>query len=165
MKGCSADLMTQLEQLPKKVVLYYDEATNFVGMLIRVLNERQEELVAYVRSTYSNVQVFVQDNYLRLDFNQDGAVGMEDLRVSLTQFYEFLKSYDYISTTTRISSTLYDSAVNMIKRDQQDQQAATATTTTSASTEERLEGAAAAQDTIASANENQEVNANLQNAQ
>ena len=40
MKGCSADLMTKLEQLPKKIVLYYDEATNFVGMLIRVLNER-----------------------------------------------------------------------------------------------------------------------------
>ena len=117
MKGCSADLMTKLEQLPKKIVLYYDEATNFVGMLIRVLNERQEELVAYVRSTYSNVHVIVQDNYLRLDFNQDGAVGMEDLRASLTQFYEFLKSYDYIATTTKISSSLYDSAVQMIKRD------------------------------------------------
>ena len=108
MKGKSAELLNQLEQLPKKVVLYYDEATNFVGMLIRVLNERQEELVAYVRRTYSNVQVFVQDNYLRLDFNEDGSVGMEDLRASLTQFYEFLKSYDYIEATTRISSNLYD---------------------------------------------------------
>ena len=108
MKGKSAELINQLEQLPKKVVLYYDEATNFVGMLIRVLNERQEELVAYVRRTYSNVQVFVQDNYLRLDFNEDGSVGMEDLRASLTQFYEFLKSYDYIEATTRISSNLYD---------------------------------------------------------
>ena len=55
MKGKSAQIFQQIEQLPKKVVLYYDEATNFVGMLIRVLNERQEELVAYVRRTYSNV--------------------------------------------------------------------------------------------------------------
>jgi len=54
------------------------------------------------------VQVFVQDNYLRLDFNEDGSVSMEDLRASLTQFYEFLKSYDYIEATTRISSNLYD---------------------------------------------------------
>ena len=108
MKGRCVELSSQLEQLPKKVVLYYDEATNFVGMLIRVLNERQEELVAYVRRTYSNVQVFVQDNYLRLDFNQDGAVSMEDLRASLTQFYDFLKSYDYIEASSRISSTLYD---------------------------------------------------------
>lgn len=117
MKGKSAKLLSQLEQLPKKVVLYYDEATNFVGMLIRVLNERQEELVAYVRRTYSNVQVFVQDNYLRLDFNEDGSVGMEDLRASLTLFYEFLKNYEYIQATTRISSNLYDQACSMIKRD------------------------------------------------
>ena len=33
---------------------------------------------------------------------------MEDLRASLTQFYDFLKSYDYIEASSRISSTLYD---------------------------------------------------------
>ena len=86
-------------------------------MLINVLSERQEELVAYIRKTYSNVQVFMHDNYLRLDFNQDGSVSMEDLRSSLTQFYEFLKSYDYIQETTRISSDLYTKAVGMIKRE------------------------------------------------
>lgn len=116
-KGKSQELLTSLEQLPKKVVLYYDEATNFVGMLIRVLSERQDNLVAYVRRTYSNVQVFVKDNYLRLDFNQDGSVSMEDLRTSLVQFYDFLKSYDYIEATTRISSSLYDQAVSIIKSD------------------------------------------------
>jgi hypothetical protein len=100
------------------VVLFYDDASDFVGMLIRVLTERQDELVDYVRQTYSNVQVFVQDNYLRLDFNKDGSVSIEDLRTSLQQFYEFLKSYDYIQATSRISSSLYDQAVNIIKRDQ-----------------------------------------------
>ena len=115
-KSKSQKLAQSIEQLPKKVVLYYDEATNFVGMLINVLNERQEDLVAYVRRTYSNVQVFMNSNYLRLDFNQDGSVSMDDLRSSLVQFYEFLKSYDYIEATTRISSDLYSQAVGMIKR-------------------------------------------------
>ena len=105
--------------MPKKIVLFYDEATNFVGMLIRVIGERQDELVAYVQRTYSNVQVFVQDNYMRLDFNKDGSVGMEDLRHSLMQFYDFLKSYDYLEATTRISSNLYDQAVRCIKSDAQ----------------------------------------------
>ena len=68
-KSRSKDMLARLEQLPKKVIVFYDDATNFVGMLIKVLQERQEELVAYVRRTYSNVQVFVQDNYMRLDFN------------------------------------------------------------------------------------------------
>ena len=104
-KSRSSELLTSLGKLPEKVVLYYDDASAFVGMLISVLGERQEELVAYVRSTYSNVQVFVQDNYMRLDFNQDGKVGLEDLRTSLQQFYEFLKNYNYIEATSRIKST------------------------------------------------------------
>ena len=95
-KSKSQQIIQRIGELPKKVVVFYDEASNFVGMMINVLSERQEELVAYIRRTYSNVQVFMHDNYLRLDFNQDGSVSMEDLRSSLTQFYEFLKSYDYI---------------------------------------------------------------------
>ena len=116
-KSKSQQIIQRIGELPKKVVVFYDEASNFVGMLINVLSERQEELVAYIRRTYSNVQVFMHDNYLRLDFNQDGSVSMEDLRSSLTQFYEFLKSYDYIQETTRISSDLYTKAVGMIKRE------------------------------------------------
>lgn len=124
-KSKSNEVLASLEQIPKKVVLFYDEATNFVGMLIRVLNERQQEIVDYVRRTYSNVQVFMQDNYLRLDFNKDGTVDMVDLRESLVQFYDFLKSFDYIATSTRITSNLYDQAVNIIKRGgANDQQAA-----------------------------------------
>lgn len=116
-KSKSQQIIQRIGELPKKVVVFYDEASNFVGMMINVLSERQEELVAYIRRTYSNVQVFMHDNYLRLDFNQDGSVSMEDLRSSLTQFYEFLKSYDYIQETTRISSDLYTKAVGMIKRE------------------------------------------------
>jgi hypothetical protein len=54
--------------------------------------------------------VFVQDNWLRLDFNQDGSVSIEDLRKGLGQLYEFLKSYDYIEATTRIKSQIYEEA-------------------------------------------------------
>ena len=117
-KNKSKDLQTKLHEVGQKVVLFYDDASKYVGMLIHVLSERQEELVAYIRKTYSNVQVFMQDNYLRLDFNKDGSVSMEDLRASLVQFSEFLKNYDYLEATSRIRSTLYDQAVNLMKREQ-----------------------------------------------
>jgi hypothetical protein len=77
-------------------------------MLIKVLNERQAELLVYLEKTYSNVAVFVQENWLRLDFNQDGTVSMDDLRANLKDLYEFLKSYDYIEATTKIKSTIYE---------------------------------------------------------
>mgnify|MGYP001452876933 CR=1 FL=1 len=53
-------------------------------MLLQVLKERQGELITYIQKTYSNVRVFVQDNWLRLDFNEDGSVGIEDMRKGLS---------------------------------------------------------------------------------
>lgn len=35
---------------------------------------------------------------------------MEDMRSSVSKFYEFLKSYDYIEATTKIQSTIYEEA-------------------------------------------------------
>lgn len=87
-------------------------------MLVKVLRERQASLVEYIAKTYSNVTVFVQDNWLRLDFNQDGSVSIEDLRKGLGQLYEFLKSYDYIEATTRIKSQIYEEAQKYIKANQ-----------------------------------------------
>ena len=54
-KSKSQALVAKLEELPKKVVLFYDEATKFVGMLIHVVRERQGDLVEYVKNTYENV--------------------------------------------------------------------------------------------------------------
>ena len=71
-------------------MLFYDDATNFVGMLVKVMRERQDELIKYIKETYSNVQIFVKDNWMRLDFNKDGSVSLEDMRKNLNEFYEFL---------------------------------------------------------------------------
>jgi hypothetical protein len=65
-------ISTRYEDINQRVVLFVDETKNFVGVLIKVLTERQDELLLYVKNTYSNVSVFVQDNWLRLDFNGDG---------------------------------------------------------------------------------------------
>ena len=60
---------------------------------------------------------------MRLDFNKDGAVSMDDMRKNLHQFYDFLKNYDYIEATTRIKSNLYDQALKVMKKDQNKQEA------------------------------------------
>ena len=72
--------MEKVKDLNQKIVIFYDEGTKFAGMLIKVLQDKQEELIKYVRETYSNVQVFVQDNWMRLDFNKDGSVSLEDMK-------------------------------------------------------------------------------------
>ena len=96
-------------------MLFVDETRNFVGLLVKVLSENQAALAHYIHSAYSNVGVFAQDNWMRLDFNKDGTVSIEDVRQSIQSFYEFLKSYDYIESTTRIKSNIYAQARNYIK--------------------------------------------------
>ena len=71
---------SSVAEFKQKIVVFYDESKNFVGMLIKVPSERQKELVAYIKRTYYNVTVLIQDTYLRLDFNKDGSVTMEDMR-------------------------------------------------------------------------------------
>ena len=82
------------------------------------MRERQDELIKYIRDTYSNVQIFVKDNWLRLDFNADGSVSLDDMRENLHKFYEFLKNYDYIEATTRIKSNMYEKALLVMKKGQ-----------------------------------------------
>ena len=52
---------------------------------------------------------------MRLDFNKDGSVSMEDMRKNLHEFYEFLKNYDYIEATSRIGGDMYEKALNAMK--------------------------------------------------
>ena len=118
-KTQSAKLSTQVKgvasDVQDKLVLFYDQAQNFVGLLIQVLQERQPALLDYIRKTYTNVSVFVQDNYMRLDFNHDGRVDMEDLRKSIVSLYDFLKNFDYIEASTKIRSQIYTEAQKYLK--------------------------------------------------
>ena len=80
-----------------------------------MLAQRQQELLDYVNKTYSNVTVFIHDSWMRLDFNHDGNVGVDDLTLTLSKFYEFLKNYDYIEATTRIKSEIYAQAQKLYR--------------------------------------------------
>ena len=51
---------------------------------------------------------------------------MDDMRKNMNEFYEFLKSYDYIEATTRIKSTMYDEALKLMQSDQQSKKVADA---------------------------------------
>ena len=85
--------------------------------MIKVLKEHQHKVADYVHMHYDNVTVLLMDNWMRLDFNQDGHVSMEDLKRAVHELYEFMMNYDYFQKATEIKSDLYHQALKFMKKD------------------------------------------------
>lgn len=52
---------------------------------------------------------------MRLDFDKDGSVSVDDLKKSMVGLYDFLKNFDIIETTTTIKSKLYTDAIKYMQ--------------------------------------------------
>jgi hypothetical protein len=85
--------------------------------MIKILQENQSKVVEYLNKHYDNVSVMLVDNWMRLDFNQDGHVSMEDLRKAAQELYEFMINFDYIEKATEIKSNLYHQAIKFMKKE------------------------------------------------
>ena len=48
---------------------------------------------------------------MRLDFDHDGSVSLDDLKQSMVGLYDFLKNFDVIEQTTQIKTKLYTDAI------------------------------------------------------
>jgi hypothetical protein len=65
-----------------------------------VISDKHEQINQYVEKTYSQVQVTVSGTWMRMDFDHDGSVSIDDLKKSMVGLYEFLKNFDVIETTS-----------------------------------------------------------------
>ena len=84
---------------------------------MKVIKEHEGKVAEYVHHHYENVQVFLHDNWMRLDFNQDGKVSIEDLKKTVKELYDFMRNYPYYNKATEIKSTLYNEAIKYMQRD------------------------------------------------
>ena len=82
----------------------YDTASMKVTSYISVITTKHEEINNYVKKTYTATQVTISGTWIRLDFDHDGTVSVDDLKKSMLGLYEFLKNFDVIETTTQVKS-------------------------------------------------------------
>ena len=75
------------------------------------MTTKHQTIQEYVTKTYSQVSVFTMENMMRLDFNKDGKVSLDDLQQSMLGLYEFLKNFDVIENTTQIKCQIYQDAI------------------------------------------------------
>lgn len=57
---------------------------------------------------------------MRLDFDNDGSVSVDDLKKSMIGLYDFLKNFDIIETTTTIKSKIYTDAIAYMQAELQE---------------------------------------------
>jgi len=104
-------LDSKLRPIVQNVFFLYDQATNTVTSYIKVITTKQDEITDYVQKTYSKVEVLTSGTWMRLDFDHDGSVSVDDIRHSMLGLYEFLRNFDVIETTTTIKGKLYTDAI------------------------------------------------------
>ena len=104
---------------PVKSNLYviYDRSTQVLSFLMEVVHEHQQKMREYLAKHYENVHVLFRDNWMRLDFNKDGQVSIEDIKTGAQELFEFLRNFDYLQAATEIKSSLYQEAIKYMKKD------------------------------------------------
>jgi glycerol-3-phosphate O-acyltransferase len=73
----------------------------------------------HLKEHYENVQVFIKDNWMRLDFQKYSHLSTEDLKKSIADLYEFMKNYEYFQKVMEIKSNIYKEAIHYMKKDLQ----------------------------------------------
>jgi hypothetical protein len=115
-------LDSKLRPLIQNVFFLYDNATKTITSYINVITDKQSEIKDYVNKTYQRVQVNVEGTWMRLDFNDDGSVSLDDLKMSMVGLYDFLKEFDVIDATYQIKGKLYTDAIAYMQQElEQDQ--------------------------------------------
>jgi hypothetical protein len=66
--------------LKNNLYVIYDTTSGYYSFVVNVLKEHQAKVIEYVKEHYDNVSVKIQDNWLKLDFNNDGKVSFADLK-------------------------------------------------------------------------------------
>ena len=85
----------------------YDKSSHMLSFLMEVLLENQQKIKEYLSKHYENVTVLLRDNWMRLDFNKDGHVSIDDIKQGAQELLEFLRNFDYLQKATEIKSSLY----------------------------------------------------------
>lgn len=94
----------KIRPIVQNVFFVYEQATSTVTSYIRVITEKHAQIQDYVKQTYTTVSVTIQGTWIRLDFDHDGSVSIDDMKKSMFGLYDFLKNFDVIEKSTQVKS-------------------------------------------------------------
>lgn len=115
-------LDSKIRPIVQNVFFLYDEATKQIVSFINVITEKQNRIVEYVNTTYTSAKVTIEGQWMRLDFDHDGSVSRDDLKMSMVGLYDFLREFDVIDSAYQVKGKLYTDAIAYMQQElEQDQ--------------------------------------------
>lgn len=110
----------KMQPIFNQVFFMYDSVLKRITAFINVAFDKQEKIIKYVNETYSCVTIQAKEQWLRLDFDKDETVSVDDLKNSMYTLYEFLKNYSVLDEMSFIKCKLYSQAIEYMKAELQD---------------------------------------------
>ena len=97
----------KMKPVVSQVFFMYDCFLQRITAFINVPIEKHAKIVAYVSETYSCVKAEAKHQWLRLDFDKDETVSVDDLKKSMYALYEFLKDFNVLDELSKVKCKLY----------------------------------------------------------
>ena len=99
--------------LQENVVFMYD--TSWAKACLIVKNLQNSAVSQLVTERFANTKVTLTQNFMRLDFDQDGKVTMTDIISALNSIKEFLAQYQLIKDAIELPQTFRQKALGYIQ--------------------------------------------------
>ena len=75
------------------VVLVFNTGAKYYSVVVSKVEET--DTYKYIQSKYSDARVSLHSQYLKLDFDNDGVVSLEDCKSTATEVAQTVRDYEY----------------------------------------------------------------------
>jgi hypothetical protein len=102
--------------LSEKCQIIYNKAKEVVVFIMSVTTHKLDDIEDYIKTHYHNFKLVVNEQWIKLDIDEDGVVSINDMVESLKNLFDFIVNYEYQSQFNKVQSELYQKALSVVKK-------------------------------------------------
>ena len=101
--------------LKDNIYFVYSMTSNNISIVFKKVADTK--FVKYFLSQFNQCKLVVHDTWMRLDFDEDGQVTLQDIKENLKQAYAFVQSLEWIQNCQEFKSNCYKRALEYMRND------------------------------------------------
>ena len=92
-------------------VVVKDTSTQCVSVIVQHTAEQRDRLKGFVEERLPLAKVYFSDYWMRLDFDNDGSVSVEDVKATVRALSEAVRGYGYTQRYLEFRNSMYRKAI------------------------------------------------------